>query len=137
VVTKITATPQSLSDAAAGAAIDSGVLAGLRADCDSQGAPLSDELLEIYGAELQPRLGAIHAAINRSDASALRQAAHALKGSSSLLGARPIAQLCRQLERAAINGRLAQAQTMLPELAREAARLCKALAVLRKLKAEQ
>ena len=137
VVTKFTVPPGSGSDAAAAEAIDAGVLAQLRIDCDSQGAPLSDELLEIYAAELRPRLGAIHDATNRFDASALSHAAHALKGGSSLIGARAIVELCLQLEQAARTGAMAEAEALLPELGREAARLSAALAALSERKAEQ
>jgi len=136
VVTKFTVPPESVSEAAAAEAIDAGVLARLRIDCDSQGAPLSDELLEIYAAELQPRLGAIHDAISRLDASALNHAAHALKGASSLIGARAMAELCLQLEQVARSGAMTEAGALLPELGREAARLCDALAALSERKAD-
>ncbi len=137
VVTKFTVPPGSESDAAAGEAIDASVLARLRIDCDSQEAPLSDELLEIYGAELQPRLSAIHDAISRCDASALSHAAHALKGGSSVIGARVMAQVCLQLELGARSGAMTEAGALLPELEREAARLSAALAALNERKADQ
>ena len=136
VVPKFTVPFGSVHDQTAAEAIDAGVLARLRIDCDSQGTPLSDELLEIYAAELQPRLGAIHDAISRLDASALSHAAHALKGGSSLIGARAMAELCLQLEQAARRGAMAEAGALLPELGREAARLCEALAALSERKAD-
>ena len=114
----------------AGDAIDARVLARLRAECDCQGARLSDELLAVYAAELHPRLEAIRDAIGRRDLAALSYAAHALKGGSSLIGAQPLAQLCLQLERAAREGAIEDARALLPALAREEDRLCQALGAL-------
>ncbi len=103
--------------------IDAAVLARLRRECDSPGVTLSDELLELYMRELEPRITAIREAINRGDAIALTRAAHALKGSSSLIGAHPVAELCLQLELAGRNHTIAAAPSPLTRLDREAIRL--------------
>lgn len=109
-------------------AIDAAALAGFRRECDAPGANLSDELLQIYLNELQPRISAIREAIERADAPALTFAAHALKGSSTLIGALPLAELCLQLEQAGRSDTLALARPLLTRLEQEALRVRLALA---------
>src|SRR5205085_3032147 len=79
-------------------AVDGNVLAALR---DLQGAGRPDilaELLAVYLRDTPPRLAALHEAVARADAEALRRAAHSLKGSSSQIGAVQIVRLCTDLE---------------------------------------
>ena len=112
------------------APIDLGVLATLRNLCDSEQAAFSDEILELFIRELEPRVGAIRDAIGRVDANMLALAAHALKGSSKLIGALPMCELCLQLEQTARTGTLAMAQSLLCSLEREAKRVREALTTL-------
>ena len=79
-------------------AVDANALAALR---DLQGAGRPDllaELIAVYLRDTPPRLTALHEAVARADAEALRRAAHSLKGSSSQIGAVQIARLCAELE---------------------------------------
>src|SRR5205085_9722205 len=79
-------------------AVDGNVLAALR---DLQGAGRPDilaELLAVYLRDTPPRLAALHEAVARADAEALRRAAHSLKGSSSQIGAVQVARLCADIE---------------------------------------
>ena len=59
---------------------------------------------------------ALHEALVRVDASALRCAAHSLKGSSSHIGAVQMAQLCADLEEQARSADLADAAQTLRRL---------------------
>ena len=64
-------------------AVDGNVLAALR-DLQGEGRPdILAELIAIYLRDTPPRLAALHEAVARTDAAALRRAAHGLKGSSS------------------------------------------------------
>jgi PAS domain S-box-containing protein len=65
------------------------------------------------------RFGEMEAAIRNGDSAALRGAAHNLKGSSGILGARGMAELCRRLEDLAEEGRMAGAEGWLARLERE------------------
>lgn len=107
--------------------IDAAALARFRRECDLPGSPLSDQLLDLFTRELEPRVSAIRDAIKRGDATAVRHAAHALKGSSSLIGARPMAELCLQIELAGRSDAIAAAWPLLNHLEREAVRVRQAL----------
>ncbi|HKC75731.1 MAG TPA: response regulator, partial [Chloroflexota bacterium] len=79
-------------------AVDARALAALR---DLQGAGRPDilaEVIAVYLRDTPPRLAALHDAVARTDAEALRRAAHSLKGSSSHIGAVQMARLCTDLE---------------------------------------
>jgi CheY-like chemotaxis protein len=79
-------------------AVDARALTALR---DLQGAGRPDllaELIAVYLRDTPPRLAALHDAVARVDAEALRREAHGLKGSSSQLGAVQVARLCTELE---------------------------------------
>ena len=79
-------------------AVDARALAALR-DLQGQGRPdLLAELMAIYLRDTPPRLAALHEAVVRADAEALRRAAHSIKGSSSQIGAVQVARLCADLE---------------------------------------
>jgi CheY-like chemotaxis protein len=79
-------------------AVDASALAALQ-DLQGEGQPdLLAELSAIYLRETPLRLAALHEALARADAEALRRAAHSLKGSSSQMGAVQMARLCTELE---------------------------------------
>lgn len=61
------------------------------------------------------------------DAVAVRAGAHSLKGSSGNLGARALAQLASDMERAALAGDLVECRASMPALAAEAERTRAAL----------
>jgi PAS domain S-box-containing protein len=65
------------------------------------------------------RFGEMEAAVRDGDPAALRTAAHNLKGSSGILGARGMADLCRRLESLGEEGGLAAASGWLARLERE------------------
>jgi CheY-like chemotaxis protein len=79
-------------------AVKARTLAALR---DLQGAGQPDilaELIAVYLRDTPPRLTALHEALARTDAEAVRREAHGLKGSSGQIGAVQVARLCADLE---------------------------------------
>ncbi|MEZ4300398.1 MAG: Hpt domain-containing protein [Polyangiaceae bacterium] len=68
------------------------------------------EILREYVTTSRDLLRDIRAALAASDAKALRQAAHSLKGSSATIGAQRLRAECEIIEHAALAGRIADAQ---------------------------
>jgi len=64
-------------------------------------------IITMYLTEAPLHVARIVAAVTSSDALALRQHAHRLRGSSQIVGARTIASLCHQLENCGHRGDLA------------------------------
>ena len=79
-----------------------------------------DELLATYLRDVPARMEAIRKAAGSRDAKALRQAAHALKGSSGNVGAQRLRKLCLLLEQLGANGTLDGAAELLSALEKEA-----------------
>ena len=69
----------------------------------------------------------IEQAMQRRDSEALHFAAHTLKSSSATLGAKALAELCRQLEALGRQGGQQQAGRQVAELRQEHEAVCKAL----------
>jgi HPt (histidine-containing phosphotransfer) domain-containing protein len=68
-------------------------------DLQEQGEPdLVHELIALFLDGTPPRLHAIRAAADRREGPTLAQQAHLLKGSCAGLGARPMAEICEELE---------------------------------------
>ncbi|MFM9880103.1 MAG: response regulator [Burkholderiaceae bacterium] len=67
-------------------------------DMDEEDLPMVRELLALFLEKTPPRIAALHHAIARQDAPALVQAAHALQGAASNVGALAVQRLCQQLE---------------------------------------
>ncbi|HMA37007.1 MAG TPA: response regulator, partial [Chloroflexia bacterium] len=115
---------------AAAAPIDEDVLANLRRDLQVEGeADIVQELIGLFVEGTPPLLVAMRDALAAGNAEQLQRAAHNLKGSSSNLGARPLADYCARLEKSGRSGALDGADAILAELEEEFARVCRALAV--------
>ena len=56
------------------------------------------ELIDLFLEDAPERLQAMHASVAQQDGEALQVAAHSLKGSARNLGARPLANICAELE---------------------------------------
>jgi two-component system, sensor histidine kinase and response regulator len=105
-------------------AIDRTVLAGLR-QLQEPGEPDSAvELIDLFLRDTPVKIESIRNAIARSDAPALQEPAHALKGSASNLGAHRLAQICAKLETLARDQRLADAANVFGQLTEEYGRVC-------------
>jgi CheY-like chemotaxis protein len=89
--------------------IDTSVLAGLRELREPDEPDPLGELIDLFFKDTPARVQDMQAAISRSDAPALKEAAHSLKGSSNNIGARRLSRLCGDLERLAKEERLAEA----------------------------
>lgn len=74
-------------------------------------AEITDSFVQGLAAEVQ----AVEAALGQG-AAALKAAAHSLKGSSGNMGARRLSGLAAAIERAAIEGRLADGAALVPQL---------------------
>ena len=99
--------------------IDLGVLNSI-AEAQGDGAPdLVVELIDLFLADTPRRVAAMRAAMANSDAPLLARAAHALKGSSSTLGAIQVAESCAELERLARDVSLQEAALVLHRLDQE------------------
>ena len=105
--------------------LDQAIVGGLR---DLGGITLLDELVSLFHGEVGRYLGELDDALAADDAAALRQAAHALSGSSANMGARRVAAAAAALEQLAVSGNLDGAQALIAELATCSQRALDALA---------
>ncbi len=88
------------------------------------------DLVELFSEECPKLMGEIRESIARSDAAALRGAAHTLKGSAGIFAARAAEGAAAELESIVRAGDLSGAQQALAALEIEIARLMPALAAL-------
>ena len=99
--------------------VDIAVLNSL-AEAQADGASdLVVELIDLYLADTSRRVDAMRDALTTSDGPLLARAAHALKGSSSTLGASQVAESCEELERLAGDVGLARVPVVLKRLEQE------------------
>jgi len=110
--------------------LDQSALAELRS-CDPDGTGLLAELIDIYLADTPPRLVALRLAFDAGQPQALSREAHALKSSSAQLGARALAETCRQIELLGREGSLAGVEELLARLDRNFAAVTFELLALR------
>jgi HPt (histidine-containing phosphotransfer) domain-containing protein len=104
-------------------AIDLGVLESL-AEAQGDGEPdLVVELIDLFLADAPLRVAIMSEAMANSDARLLGRAAHALKGSSSTLGAIQVAESCAELEQLTRDGSLHHVAPVLDRLDQELASL--------------
>jgi two-component system, sensor histidine kinase and response regulator len=88
------------------------------------------ELTQLFREDYPRQLGAIHQAIQRNDATGVKQASHALKGALSNLAASEAREMAANLERLGVSGDLASAGTALDGLEKELARTMDSLDAL-------
>jgi len=77
------------------------------------------ELIDLYLEDAPLRMASLQEAVAEADGGGIKRAAHALKGSSANLGARRVAELCEQLERAEDDNSLQEVRALLLSLERE------------------
>ena len=97
------------------AVLDQAALDELRA-CDPDDTGLLAELVDIFLSDTPPRLQALRLAFEAGQPQALSREAHALKSSSAQLGARALADICKQLELKGREGSLAGVGELLAKL---------------------
>ena len=76
-------------------------------------------LLQTFINDSSQRVAAIQREIAAQDVVGLRAAAHSFKGSSSNMGARYLAQLCKEIEELALAGEISTCAPLLQELTNE------------------
>ena len=102
------------------AAFDRSMLATLRAADPTGSRAFSSRLINQFLQEARQRLDALHGAVGRGDAAAIKAQAHALKGSSMTIGATRLAAIATQMEDLADSPlSLEPASELLPELDQE------------------
>jgi CheY-like chemotaxis protein/HPt (histidine-containing phosphotransfer) domain-containing protein len=99
--------------------IDFQVLRELDNGDDKEASSLITELIDLYLESAQREVEAIKTAALNHDEVSIKQRAHALKGSSSTIGARRITRLCEQLEALSGPGVSERADHFAKELGRE------------------
>jgi CheY-like chemotaxis protein len=105
-------------------ALDPSVLASLRTLSADGGEALVAKLAQIFRDDAQLRRDQLRRAFDESNAELLRSAAHAFKSSSANMGARTLAELCRQIETQTLGGEIPEACAgLLVELEHEYARV--------------
>jgi len=77
------------------------------------------ELLTLFIEHAPPKLEALRAAADSGDLTALKRAAHSLKGSSANIGARGMQQICERLEHEVTADALADARSLVAQLGEE------------------
>jgi HPt (histidine-containing phosphotransfer) domain-containing protein len=80
------------------ATIDREVLDGIRMMGPDDAPEFVEALIDQFVQEASFEVGLLREAARRHDSDVLRAAAHRLKGSSLTMGAKRLAELCRQLE---------------------------------------
>ena len=116
--------PDAVADAPVDAVIDPKVLAGLR-ELREPGEPDGAvELIDLFLRDTPRSIESMQSAIARSDAVALRESAHSLKGTASNLGARRLAAACAELEKLARQSLLAEAANVFGQVTEEYDQVC-------------
>jgi response regulator RpfG family c-di-GMP phosphodiesterase len=110
--------PQS-SSFIAHAALDTEVVARLRELAAATDPSLLTQIFESFLSDGETRLRVLRAALDANDAHAVHQAAHALKGASSNVGARGVAEVSQQLQALGEAGSLQGVAVLLDRLGTE------------------
>jgi two-component system sensor histidine kinase/response regulator len=101
------------------AVLDRQALGRIRALHRPGGPNLLAKVLGLYTSSSQALTDAMRTAVTSNDAESVRQAAHALKSSSANVGAMAFADLCKEVEVAAAEGKLDHARMLVDGLLAE------------------
>jgi CheY-like chemotaxis protein len=124
------APPESSVVKVENAVLDRQALGRIRALHRPGGPNLLAKVLGLYSSSSLALTDAIRTAAQSSDAESVRQAAHALKSSSANVGAMAFAELCKEVEVAAAQGRIDQARVLVDGLLVEHRKVLQALQAL-------
>jgi len=89
------------------------------------------EVIDTFLADVGILLATLHHALDEGDAAEVRRMAHTLKSNGATLGATEFAELCRELEHQAKDGRLEDAPGLVARIEEESRSLDQALGTLR------
>jgi HPt (histidine-containing phosphotransfer) domain-containing protein len=106
--------------------LDPQSLGELRAMRDGGSPEIVEELLQAFEADSRPLLINLREAAQAEDASALRAAAHGLKGAAANLGGRAMAAVCQEIEKQARQGAISD-DILLTQVEKAFEQLCVAL----------
>jgi two-component system, sensor histidine kinase and response regulator len=109
------------------AVLDRQALGRIRALHRPGGPNLLAKVLGLYSSSSQALTDAMRSAVAGNDAESVRQAAHALKSSSANVGAVAFADLCKEVEVAAVEGKLDHARALVDGLLVEHRKVLQAL----------
>lgn len=117
------------ADGGAGAlpALDPEQMAELRALDRTMAPGLLAELMEAFYRQAPERIASLRSAVERGDTALLNRLAHGLKGAGGTVGARGLAVLCAELERADCSHDAASALQLVAAIQREFDRVLEAL----------
>jgi HPt (histidine-containing phosphotransfer) domain-containing protein len=113
---------------AAKEAFDGAALENLR---ELGGDEFLAEVIDTFVADAPTLLETLRRSLEEGETEELRRSAHTLKSNGATLGAEPFAELCRELEQRAKDGRLGDADSLVASIEQEYGRLRDALAGLR------
>ena len=116
VLEKLATPPTMVPSASEPAVLGPGTLDGISAMRQSGQQDLAQQVSDLYRIRLPESIAAIGRAVTAGDATALRDEAHGLKGSSLMLGATSIAELCGELEQLGKDRRFGESETILKRL---------------------
>jgi PAS domain S-box-containing protein len=108
--------------------LDSAALESLR---ELGGDEFLAEVIDTFLADVGTLLATLHRALDEGDAAEVRRMAHTLKSNGATLGATEFAELCRELEQQAKDGRLEDAPGLVARIEEERRSLDQALGTLR------
>ena len=111
--------PEAIAGSADGIVLDNSVVANLRSLQSEDDPDLVSEVFGVFLVDGKKRMDTIHEAVTNTDVETLTRAAHTLKGSSIMVGARQIAATCEQLERVAARPSCAEMGQLLSRLEAE------------------
>jgi PAS domain S-box-containing protein len=89
------------------------------------------EVIDTFLADVPTLLASLHHAVEEGDTALVRRAAHTLKSNGATLGATEFAELCRELEQRAKDGRLTEAPGLVAQIDQARGALERALQALR------
>jgi HPt (histidine-containing phosphotransfer) domain-containing protein len=111
--------------------VDEKILEGYRLLQDDGEPDVVTEFIDTFLSDLPARLAAIEAAVTSEQPTALRSAAHALKGSAATIGAPHLSELCSQLETMGKANDTSRAAELWSRAKAEAVAACQKLVTLR------
>jgi len=88
------------------------------------------EVIAVFREDTASRLEVLREAVRNCDGSLIRAEAHALKGSSSQLGAAAMASMCFQMEQVGASGNFAEAAGLLAQIQKHFAEVGEAMSNL-------
>ena len=110
--------------------LDPGHVAEIRALGEQSGLDLLSEVVQLFHRDTPGRLGRLKGALREGDSPAVREVAHALKGTASGVGATQATAVCARLEAAARDGDLEAVAPLVAEAETELVRVGQALEAL-------